>query len=652
MLFAPMHRSNGIRIRFASRFVRFAATSACVVALLACQKPLERYDWSSYDGPGARYVQREEYVLPFFEDPLEPVNRLTNGLNTGAHLLAIDPLATGWRYAVPQEARTAMINTSNNSEVIQYSVNNALQGDGEGASTSLKRFGVNTTVGVVGLEDEAAEQGLEPDRTDTGTTLNKAGWNKSAFLVEPLGGPSTIRDSVGGLGDLAMDPFLYFFPPAIVAKGFVRGNERAGDLTRFVTSNRDSYELSRRLYMARATVLEDAPSEPAADNSATQTLEYLNFAPSDPFFEYRATTGEAYIKMTREKLPYCAWIQEEKAPVAFVLPGYGGHRRNLQNIALAETLFNAGYSVATISSAANFEFMEQAGSVPFPGFGPQDARDVHASVDAVWRDLRVEHGNKVLERVLVGTSFGAYHTLFIAAQDNVDRGGHDLIDFDAYLAICPPIQLQHAAEQIDTYYNAFMEFPEEQRDPRAITALKKALRLVFSGFGPPPPFGDAEARFLVGLNFRLALHDVIWECREKREIPFLQTEWNLLTMASASQEVLDYSLMEYAYLLMLPYLRDEANLVEQEDDMFHQANLQRLGGRISGMDHVGIVTSENDFLLTDIDLEWIERTFPAQRRIVNKRGGHLGCLTDASVREAAIGLLRSMQEGSDALARR
>ncbi len=652
MLVAPMHRSNGIRVRFASRFIRLAATSVCAVALLACQKPLERYDWSGYDGPGAKYVHREEYVLPFFEDPLEPVNRLTNGLNTGAHVLAIDPLATGWRYAVPQEARTAMINTSNNSEVIQYAVNNAFQGDGEGASTSLKRFGVNTTVGAVGLEDAAAEQGLEPDRTDTGTTLNKAGWNKSAFLVEPLGGPSTIRDSVGGLGDLAMDPFLYFFPPAIAAKGFVRGNERAGDLTRFVTSNRDSYELSRRLYMARATVLEDAPTEPAADNSATQTLEYLNYAPSDPFFEYRASTGEAYIKMTREKLPYCAWIQEEKAPVAFVLPGYGGHRRNLQNIALAETLFNAGYSVATISSAANFEFMENAGSSPFPGFGPQDARDVHASVDAVWRDLRVEHGNKVLERILVGTSFGAYHTLYIAAQDNVDRGGHKLIDFDAYLAICPPIQLSHAAEQIDNYYNAFLEFPPEERDPRAIAALKKAVRLVFSSFGPPPPFGDAEARFLVGLNFRLALHDVIWECRETREIPFLQTEWNLLTMASASQEVLDYSLMEYAYLLMLPYLRDEAKLVERENDMFYQANLQRHGGRFSRMENVGILTNVNDFLLTDTDLAWIDRTFPAERRIINERGGHLGCLADADVREAAVGLLRSLQKGSDVIAQK
>jgi len=108
MLVAHMYRPTSARVRFASRFIRLAATLVCVVTLLACQKPLERYDWSDYDGPGAKYVHREEYVLPFFEDPLEPVNRLTNGLNTGAHILAIDPLATGWRYAVPQEARTAM----------------------------------------------------------------------------------------------------------------------------------------------------------------------------------------------------------------------------------------------------------------------------------------------------------------------------------------------------------------------------------------------------------------------------------------------------------------------------------------------------------------------------------------------------------------
>jgi len=80
--------------------------------------------------------------------------------------------------------------------------------------------------------------------------------------------------------------------------------------------------------------------------------------------------------------------------------------------------------------------------------------------------------------------------------------------------------------------------------------------------------------------------------------------------------------------------------------MFHQANLQRNGGRFSGMENVGILTNVNDFLLTDSDLAWIDRTFPEDRRIINERGGHLGCLADADVREAAVELLRSLQKNA------
>jgi len=623
-----------------------------VTVQFACQKPLERHDWSGYDGPGAEHFQREEYSLPYHEDPLEPVNRLTQGLNAGALILFIDPLATGWRYVVPQEARTGMLNMANNSEVIQHSVNHALQGNNEAAATNLERFGINTTVGVLGVEDAAAEQGIAPQRTDTGMTLNHAGWRKSAFLVEPIGGPSTLRDALGGLGDLALDPFAWWMRPVLIGKGFVRGNEQAGNAKRLLTTNRDAYESMRRLYLAQREILEAPPSEPTADSDASQTLNYLRFAPSDPFFAYEPLESKAYIKMTRDELPFTAWVQEEAAPVVFLLPGFGGHRHTLQNIALAEVFFNAGYSVATISSAANFEFMRHAGAATYPGFGPNDAADVHAALNSVWRALRVEHGNKVLERVLVGTSFGAFHTLMIAAREPVDAGGQKLIDFDAYLAICPPVQLRHAADQIDDYYNALMAFPPEERDARAIAALKKANRLAFANAagGPDVAFGVSEAEFLVGLGYRFLLHDMIWESRHKREIPFLKTEWNALNQASASQEILDYSLNEYAYGVMLPYLRDEAQQVSDGQSMFLANDLRLYASHLQSDPRVGVFTNANDFLLSENDLTWLQKTLPSDRLLVRETGGHLGNMDEAGVQTEIINLLKSLQTSHESVA--
>jgi len=620
-----------------------------IAAQLACQKPLERHDWSGYEGPGAEHFQREEYALPYHEDPLEPVNRLTQGLNAGALILFIDPLATGWRYVVPQEARTGMLNMANNSEVIQHSVNHALQGNNEAAATNLERFGINTTAGVLGVKDAAAEQGITAQRTDTGMTLNHAGWRDSAFLVEPIGGPSTLRDALGGLGDLALDPFAWWMRPVLIGKGFVRGNEQAGNAKRLLTTNRDPYESMRRLYLAQREILDAPLTEPTTDSDASQTLNYLRFAPSDPFFAYEPIEGKAYIKMTRDELPFTAWIQEEAAPVVFLLPGFGGHRHTLQNIALAEVFFNAGYSVATISSAANFEFMRHAGATTYPGFGPNDAADVHAALDAVWRALRVEYGNRVLERALVGTSFGAFHTLMIAAREPVDAGGQKLIDFDAYLAICPPVQLRHAADQIDDYYNALMTFPSEERDTRAIVALKKANRLAFSG-GGGVEFGATEAEFLVGLGYRFLLHDMIWECRHKREIPFLKTEWSELNQASASQEILDYSLNEYAYGVMLPYLRDEAQQVSDGQSMFLANDLRLYASHLQSDPRVGVFTNANDFLLSENDMAWLQKTIPSDRLIVRETGGHLGNMDDASVQSEIITLLKSLQTSNESVA--
>ena len=89
-------------------------------------------------------------------------------------------------------------------------MNCLLQGKGDGADTELHRFVINTTVGILGFGDPALDQyGLEPVREDLGQSLAVYGLGDGFYIVWPLLGPSTARDSVGMLGDWFLNPVTY-----------------------------------------------------------------------------------------------------------------------------------------------------------------------------------------------------------------------------------------------------------------------------------------------------------------------------------------------------------------------------------------------------------------------------------------------------------
>lgn len=74
----------------------------------------------------------------------------------------------------------------------------------------------------------------------------------------------------------------------------------------------------------------------------------------------------------------------------------------------------------------------------------------------------------------MGISMGAFHTLFIAAAE--DQPAANLVQFDRYVALYPPVRLSHGMEQLDAFYNAPLVFPEEEREERVIGILQKVLQ--------------------------------------------------------------------------------------------------------------------------------------------------------------------------------
>jgi phospholipid-binding lipoprotein MlaA len=144
-------------------------------------------------------------------DPIEPVNREFFTFNDQVDQLLLLPVTKAYQFAVPEPVRICIRRTFRNLRAPVYFVNNLLQLRFQDAAETAAGFLLNSTAGVGGLLDAAAEVGWEQHASDFGQTLGVYGVQSGPYLVIPLLGPSTVRDSVGDLVDRAFDPLTYFF---------------------------------------------------------------------------------------------------------------------------------------------------------------------------------------------------------------------------------------------------------------------------------------------------------------------------------------------------------------------------------------------------------------------------------------------------------
>ena len=131
------------------------------------------------------------------KDCFEPINRVTFAVNQGLDKVIFKPVAKGYR-VLPSPVRTGVSNALDNLSNLVTIPNNVLQGELKKAGVNTGRFVINTTIGIVGLFDVAQNLGFpEYEREDYGQTLGVMGVGPGCYLVLPVLGPSTIRDTAG-----------------------------------------------------------------------------------------------------------------------------------------------------------------------------------------------------------------------------------------------------------------------------------------------------------------------------------------------------------------------------------------------------------------------------------------------------------------------
>jgi len=191
-------------------------------------------------------------------DPLEPLNRQVYRFNNALDDAILKPAATVYVKVLPSPVRTGVNNFFGNLSDVWSFVNSVAQLKLQDSAQTFMRVNVNTVFGLGGILDVAAELGIDRHSEDFGQTLGRWGMPAGPYLVLPLLGPSTLRDTVAlpvdwrgdlvsGVSDMSVRNSLYAIRLIDIRANLLRVGQLLDDaaLDRY-TFTRDAFLQRRR----------------------------------------------------------------------------------------------------------------------------------------------------------------------------------------------------------------------------------------------------------------------------------------------------------------------------------------------------------------------------------------------------------------------
>ncbi len=166
------------------------------------------------DEPFDPFTKSDEGVVEEY-DPLEPINIRMFEFNRQLDRFVLKPVATGYNFVMPDWVQVGASNIFANLRFAPRFLNNIFQGKFKGAGIEVGRFLVNSTIGGAGMIDFATDMNLTTPEEDLGHTLGRYGVGPGPYLVIPLLPPFTVRDFVGYVGDVFLNPINWLVAPII-----------------------------------------------------------------------------------------------------------------------------------------------------------------------------------------------------------------------------------------------------------------------------------------------------------------------------------------------------------------------------------------------------------------------------------------------------
>lgn len=234
-----------------------------LMGLSAAQSPAAAADGTLMLAQQAQSAEKDEYDeydddddFATVADPLESFNREIYQLNDVLYVLVLKPTAQGYKAVVPWEFRTSIKNFFHNLRFPVRFINSVLQAKWEKAGDEFGQFFLNSTVGFLGIADVASYYPeLQTSPEDTGQTFAVWGAGEGFFLTLPFFGPTTLRDGVGKVGDILMDPLFWLIDDRYTSIGITAGETinalsyRIDDIDAIKEASLDPYVAIRNGYI-------------------------------------------------------------------------------------------------------------------------------------------------------------------------------------------------------------------------------------------------------------------------------------------------------------------------------------------------------------------------------------------------------------------
>lgn len=586
-------------------------------------------------------------LVTIIPDGMESANRGFHGFNNVIGEFIMDPLTKVYRLILPTPVRKSIRKAGYNIAYPVRLINTLLQAKFKGAGVETERFGINTTVGVLGFFDPATHWGIRTYEEDFGLTFAHWGMGWGSYFEIPLFGPSSLRDALAAPLDGLANPAGWVY-----ADNVFLINELSftiPELKRIDTAAPDAYALERDYWalerLRKFKGLDEVPAKPGppAEGPIDPTLNAIFMQPKDSQYFRRMKERSVPIAATGQKLPYSFRIQKQPAPMVYLVDGIGVHRLDESEMMLAEMFWDRGFSTVAISSPMSWEFIEKAGSHAVPGYTPVDARDLYAALNAIHQDLNQKYPNRITANALVGLSLGGLEALSVAELERTRPGG---LRLDRIVAVDPPVDLHYALSQVDDYRRAVLTWPADTRQERMLMTLLKADKVLDPERKDksPVPFTGTESRYLIGTYYRWILRDIIYASQRKKNLGILHASlggWDRQPTYEAIER--DYSYEAYLNQFVLPYYRRQTETAGMSDAaVIHRAGMWPLEAELKNDPRIRVFANQDDFLLNRGDLDWMRARLNG-RLTVYPTGGHVGNLHQPAVQADLIGSLADLK---------
>lgn len=327
-------------------------------------------------------------------------------------------------------------------------------------------------------------------------------------------------------------------------------------------------------------------------------------------FAKRIKTASVNVVSGREDYNFRYILQRDKnSPLVIINPSIGEGITSHHSVVFAKIFYDEGYSVAILGSHFQWEFAKSMPKGYCPGLPSVDADYLKLVTSKVINYLQDEHNCKFENKMMIGTSFGAMATLFVASKESQNN----TLGINKYIAISPPIELVYAMEQADKNSEQLDMNSPEAKHKAAITAakiiqitkLKDTPEFSFTEL----PFSESEGKLVVSFLMRQKLSDLIFtlEGASKTQKSDIYNSINNINYKGYAEKYL---------------LADAGTTI---DDISYDTSLYSISEYLKNNDNYKIYHSLDDFFVNKKQIERLKNYSPSQVVCLNN-GSHLGFL--------------------------